>query len=191
MRNNIKRFFVAVLAACGLAVSAANVAAVPLTLIPESGDARCAIVVDPAVMASGSSTPGFNDSAWPTTDVALQTWSSLGLHNHMGSMWYRTTIDVAQPQSGKTVWLWVGSTDGAVKAFVNGQAVQGGVEPRKNETFKLVDEPASYGAPLRFDVTSAIRPGANAIALFATRGAGPNEIGTGGLLSPVVVYAEK
>ena len=139
----------------------------------------------------GFAKPGFDDAAWPTTDVTLQTWSSLGLHNHMGSMWYRATIDVAKAPAGKKVWLWVGSTDGAVKAFVNGQAVQGGVEPRKNETFKLVDEPASYGAPLRFDVTSAIRPGANAIALFATRGAGPNEIGTGGLLSPVVVYAEK
>ena len=63
MRNDIKRFFVAVLAACGLAVSAANVAAVPLTLIPESGDARCAIVVDPAVMASGSSTTGLVNPA--------------------------------------------------------------------------------------------------------------------------------
>jgi hypothetical protein len=113
----------------------------------------------------GFSNPGFNDSAWPTTDVALQTWSSLGLHNHMGSMWYRTTIDVAQPQSGKTVWLWVGSTDGSVKAFVNGQAVQGGVVPRTGETFKPVDAPSSYGAPMRFDVTSVIRPGANAIAL--------------------------
>jgi hypothetical protein len=107
----------------------------------------------------GFSNPGFNDSAWPTTDVALQTWSSLGLHNHMGSMWYRTTIDVAQPQSGKTVWLWVGSTDGSVKAFVNGQAVQGGVVPRTGETFKPVDAPSSYGAPMRFDVTSVIGRG--------------------------------
>ena len=172
--------------------SAQNIATNATLLVAKPvRDFRWKAVERGAPDTEGFAKPGFDDAAWPTTDVALQTWSSLGLHNHMGSMWYRTTIDVAQPQSGKTVWLWVGSTDGSVKAFVNGQAVQGGVVPRKNETFKLVDEPASYGAPLRFDVTSAIRPGANAIALFATRGAGPNEIGTGGLLSPVVVYAEK
>ena len=171
--------------------SAQNIATNATLLVAKPvRDFRWKAVERGAPDTEGFSTPGFNDSAWPTTDVALQTWSSLGLHNHMGSMWYRTTIDVAQPQSGKTVWLWVGSTDGSVKAFVNGQAVQGGVVPRTGETFKPVDEPSSYGAPMRFDVTSVIRPGANSIALFATRGAGPNEIGTGGLLSPVVVYGE-
>ena len=45
------------------ALLAANVAAAPLTLIPESGEARCAIVVDPAVMAPGSSTTGLVNPA--------------------------------------------------------------------------------------------------------------------------------
>ena len=135
--------------------------------------------------------PAFDDSAWPTTDVSLQTWSSLGLHNHMGSMWYRGKINVKKAPAGKRVWLWIGATDGSVIAYVNGKAVKGCVEPKKPGAYKLVDKPSGYGVPLLFDVTDIVKDGANDVAFFATRGPGPNELGTGGLLSPVVFFAEK
>ena len=43
------------------ALLAANVAAAPLTLIPESGDARCAIVVDPAAAGAATAAPDITD----------------------------------------------------------------------------------------------------------------------------------
>ena len=45
------------------ALLAANLVAAPVTLIPNSGDARCAIVVDPAVMAPGDSSKGLVNPA--------------------------------------------------------------------------------------------------------------------------------
>src|SRR5262249_3104088 len=34
--------------------------------------------------AGGWANPTFDDKAWKTTDVPIDTWSALGLHNYMG-----------------------------------------------------------------------------------------------------------
>ena len=39
--------------------------------------------------ANGWMNPDFKDSDWKTTDVCLETWSTLGQHDYFGSMWYR------------------------------------------------------------------------------------------------------
>lgn len=131
----------------------------------------------------------FNDSSWKKTDVATDTWSHLGYHNHMGSMWYRTTVDLKSIPSDKKIYLWIGGTDGSIAAFVNGKAVKGAQDP-KFDPKKLVDIPSGYGTPLRFDITDAVKKGKNVFAFFATRGPGPNEIGTGGIMSPLTVFVE-
>jgi len=69
-------------------------------------------------------------------------------------------------------------------AFVNirkkpGRQVQGGP-----------GVPRRPGAPLSFDVTAALKPGAdNQVTLTSTR-AFINELGTGGLLGPGYLYRE-
>ena len=42
-----------------------------------------------------------------------------------------------------------------------------------------------------YDATEALRPGKNVLDFYATRGQGPNEIGTGGIMGPVTIFAEK
>lgn len=136
--------------------------------------------------AAGWSRPEHDDSSWKTTDVSKETWSSLNLHNYMKSMWYRRHVKVPAVPAGKKVQLWIGATDGRVKVFVNGQHVNY-VNPKgeKEETF------VSYCHPASFDITAAVKPGAdNQISLFCSREF-LNEAGTGGLIAPVAIYRDK
>ncbi len=131
--------------------------------------------------------PGFDDSAWPKTDVAAETWSSIGLHAWFKSVWYRSEFRLAASvPKGKRVYLWLGATDGSVKVFLNGKPVSCvDAKGEVHETF------TGYCEPVSFDITEAVKPGgANSVAVLATR-TFFNELGTGGLLAPLVVYREK
>jgi hypothetical protein len=134
----------------------------------------------------GWSRPDFDDSAWKATDCVVDTWSSLGLHNYMGSAWYRMKLKLPALAAGKKTFLWVGSTDGRVKVFVNGQQM-----PHINEKSEKVDSVSGYCQPFTFDITTAVKSDANnSIALFCTREI-VNELGTGGLLAPAAVCVER
>lgn len=50
--------------------------------------------------------------------------------------------------------------------------------------------PSAFGRPIAFEATDAAKAGKNVLDVFAVREA-VNEVGTGGLLGPVTVYAEK
>jgi hypothetical protein len=135
---------------------------------------------------AGWSAPGFDDGKWRTTDVAIDTWSALGLHNYMGSAWYRTKLSLPALPKGKKVFLWIGATDGRVKVFVNGKHV-----PHAGPKGEKADSFTGYCQPASFDITDALAGAREAqLSLFCTREF-LNELGTGGLLSPVVVYREK
>ena len=136
--------------------------------------------------ASGWSRPDFDDSAWKMTDCAVDTWSALGLHNYMGTLWYRTKVQLPAVPAGKKVYLWLGATDGRVKVFVNGKHVAYvGPKGEKADTFTGFCQPAS------FDVTAAVKAGTeNQVSLLCTREF-LNELGTGGLIAPVVFYRDK
>lgn len=135
--------------------------------------------------AAGWMQPKFDDTAWKTTDPGVDTWSSLGLHNYMGSLWYRTNVNVPAPAAGKKTFLWIGSTDGRVKVFINGAHIQH-VNPKGEKEVDFV----GYCRPASFDITAALKAGENQISLFCTREF-LNELGTGGLLAAPAVYREK
>ena len=134
----------------------------------------------------GWSAPAFDDQAWETTDPCIDTWYALGLAGFYGSVWYRDTVVLPQLGAGKKVFLWVSSTDGKCRAFVNGQAVVS-VDDKGEE----IEEPEGFCRPFSFDVTAAARPGAeNQVTIVGTR-TFLNELGTGGLLGPVLFYTER
>lgn len=135
---------------------------------------------------AGWQQPKYDDSGWTETDCMTQTWSTVGFHNYLSSMWYRTKLKVPAVAFGKKIYLWVGATDGRVKVFINGRHV-----PYVNEKKETVDSFTGYCQPASFEITGAVEPGGeNTIALFCTREM-VNELGTGGLIAPVTVYAEK
>lgn len=136
--------------------------------------------------AAGWLRPEFDDAAWAATDCVVDTWSRMGLHNYMGSAWYRATIDVPDVAAEKKVRLWVGATDGRVRVFVNGQRV-----PYIDAMGKSSDSFSGYCQPVSFDITATVkRGGKNSVALWCTREF-MNELGTGGLLAPLAIYTEK
>lgn len=136
--------------------------------------------------SAGWSRPDFDDSAWKTTDCVNDTWSSLGLHNYMGSAWYRMKQKLPALPPGKKTFLWIGSTDGRVKVFLNGRHV-----PYINDKGEKADSVSGSCQPFSFDITSAVNSdGENSIALFCTREF-VNELGTGGLLAPAAIYTER
>ncbi len=87
---------------------------------------------------------------------------------------------------GKKVFLWVGATDGSIQVFLNGKPVSCvDAKGEVRETF------TGYCQPVSFDITDAVKVGAaNSVAVLATR-TFFNELGTGGLLAPLMVYREK
>jgi hypothetical protein len=135
--------------------------------------------------AAGWVKPEFSDKEWPTTDVCAETWSTLGHHDYMKSAWYRTEVKLPAVPKGRRVSLWLGSFDGSVKVFVNGQLVR-----HFSAKGQPTGEVAGYCQPFSFDITGVARPGLNTVALLCSR-TELNELGTGGLLAPMVVYAEK
>ena len=75
---------------------------------------------------------------------------------------------------------------GNAKVFVNGTHV-----PYTDDAGKTNEFAAGYCKPFSFDVTDAVKASAdNQITIKTTR-TFINELGTGGLLAPVTLYAEK
>jgi hypothetical protein len=134
----------------------------------------------------GWTKPEFDDSSWKTTRVGIETWSTLGYHNTMGRMAYRVTVGLDAVPVDKRAFLWIGSTDGTAKLFVNGQHVKY-TAPDKGGARDVF---SGYCQPAQFDVTDAVKPGANQITILCER-KWLNELGTGGLMGPVVVFREK
>lgn len=136
--------------------------------------------------AQGWQKADFVDKAWKKTDVATETWYGLGLAGYYGPSWYRATVKLPALPDGKKVYLWVGATDGACKVFVNGLPVS--YLDAKGEAKAEAD---GYCTPFSFDITAAAKGNAdNQVTILATRNF-LNELGTGGLIGPVLVYQEK
>jgi hypothetical protein len=127
----------------------------------------------------GPSAPSFDASSWRRTDVSIDTWSWLGLHNYFGSAWYRTTFDVPPGAASTPLQLWVAGTDGRIRVFVDGKEVQFVTTPN-NKT------PEGYATPFAFDA-GRLSAGSHVVAILAAR-TSLNELGTGGLMGPVVVH---
>ncbi len=128
------------------------------------------------------------DKEWPTTDPCVDTWAALGLAEFYGTVWYRTSVKLPAVPAGKKVYLWVTCLDSACKLFVNGQHV-----PYVNAKGERVAAFSGYCVPASYDLTAAIKPGAeNQITIAGSRPPGwINELGTGGLMGPVLIYMDK
>jgi hypothetical protein len=137
--------------------------------------------------ANGWQNAAFDDKAWKTTDVGTETWYTIGLQDYYGPVWYRTKAKLPANLAGKKVYLWVSSEDGNIKLFVNGQHV-----PYVNAKGETQDEfVGGYCKPISFDVTDAVKPGAeNQVTVIGTH-TFINELGTGGLLGPAYFYSPK
>lgn len=111
---------------------------------------------------------------WQTMKTSTRSWSDQGLRYYKGLAWYRQTIDLPAEAKGQRVFLWFGAIDEMAKVWVNGKPI--GISPRA--AFK----------PFELDATDAIRPGKANLVVVCVSNQRLNELGTGGIMGPVMFY---
>jgi hypothetical protein len=119
-----------------------------------------------------------------TTDVAVDSWSALGLHDYFGTMAYETKVTAKRPPAGKRALLWIGAVDGTLSVKVDGREARFVPRPGGPKT------PDGFEVPLAFDVTPLLKDGDQTITIRATRKT-LNELGIGGITGPVVLAHER
>jgi hypothetical protein len=120
--------------------------------------------------------PEITGGNWQKIKTSTLSWSDQGLRYYKGLAWYRQTVDVPAQFVGKRVFLWCGGVDETAKVWVNGQVV--GISP------------GSAFRPFEMDATNAVKPGKNVITMCVANLV-VNEVGTGGIVAPVMLYAPK
>jgi len=132
--------------------------------------------IDPARVGEeiGLWRAGITGGGWQSIKTSSSSWSNQGLRYYKGLAWYRQTIDVPQEFVGKRVFLWCGGVDESAKVWLNGKEV--GI---------------SHGAafyPFEMDATTMVKPGKNELTICVANLI-VSELGTGGIVSPVILYA--
>jgi hypothetical protein len=112
---------------------------------------------------------------WQRIKTSSSSWSNQGLRYYKGLAWYRQTVDVPAEFRGKRMFLWCGGVDEKAKVWVNGEPV--GISP------------GAAFSPFEVDATDAIRAGAKNTLTIAVVNDVVNELGTGGIVAPVMLYA--
>lgn len=112
--------------------------------------------------------------AWATRDVPFPreidipgAWQAQGVgepngplrHDYGGVAWYRRTVRVPEAWRGRSVRLRIGGAHRYTTLYVNGEKI---------------GEHGGFSAPFSFDVTDAVRPGAD--NAFALRVVNPGEV---------------
>jgi hypothetical protein len=128
----------------------------------------------------------FDDQAWKRTDAAVDTWSTLGFHNYFGRVWYRADVALPPAAAGKKTYLWLAGNDGSVKVFVNGAHV-----PWTDAKGDKAEEFVGHMQPISFDITDALSSGDTAQITIRCDRLTPNEIGSGGIIGPALIYRDK
>ena len=117
---------------------------------------------------------GVTGGDWQRLKTSSSSWSNQGLRYYKGLAWYRQTLTVPEKFAGKRVFFWCGGVDESAKVWINGKLV--GI---------------SHGAamyPFELDATEMITAGDNSIVVCVANER-VNELGTGGILAPVMLYA--
>jgi hypothetical protein len=128
--------------------------------------------------------PPFDDNEWKAADVCVDSWSHLGVHNYLGRAWYRTNVTVEPGPAGRRTFLWLGLSDGTTRVFVNGKPASW-----RDRDGTMSDELTGFCRPVSFDITDLLAAGQeNSIVIRCDRTL--NEIGSGGLIGPIVIYRE-
>jgi hypothetical protein len=133
-------------------------------------------LIDPPKVgeAIGLWKPEVTGGNWQKIRTSTSSWSNQGLRYYKGLAWHRQTVAIPTNYRGERVFLWCGGVDEKAKVWLNGKLI--GISPGA----------AFY--PFEMDATAAVKPGKNVIVI-AVRNEVVNELGTGGIVAPVMLYA--
>ncbi len=113
-----------------------------------------------------------------------RTWSAQGLRAYFGQTWYRQSVNIPAA-AGRKLMLWFSGVDNTADVWVNGQLVGSN---HSGAVFDL-DAFGSAFRPFAFDVTAAVRCGGENVVVVRHVRSRCNELGTGGIVGPVMIYA--
>ncbi len=115
----------------------------------------------------------FDDSQWRRVATYSNTLNAQGLPDTKSVMWYRTTMNVPQRREGRLVLFFTEIDGQAATVYVNGvEAADLGKEARRK--------------PFEVDVTNAVKPGENAVAIRIDHSR-ITELFLGGIIRPILL----
>ncbi len=118
--------------------------------------------------------PGLDDSAWGTLATFSKSWDDQGLGEYMGQAWYRISFTMPEIPAGADIRLWFGGFDENIEVWLNG--------------VRLGDH-KGFAKPKEFEnIAAHLRPGAANILAVRVDAGSLAELGTGGLMKPVMIY---
>lgn len=122
--------------------------------------------------------PDREKAGWKPMRTFSATLDEQGLPLFRGVLWYRHEFELPpDAQREATYRLWFGGVDSRVHVWLNGQDVA--------EAF------AGSFRPVEFDITAPLKPTGRNELLISVDNTFPNDIGTGGIIRPVVIYVPK
>lgn len=143
-------------------------------------------LLDPAEIGEigGWQRPGELGGNWSPLKTSSRSWSAQGLHYYKGVAWYRQTVRIPEKYKGRPIYLWFGGVDELAKVWVNGTLLGTNREP-------LMGLPGVPGTFRPFDLlaTDAVRLGEDNTVSVKITNKRLNEIGTGGIVGPVMFWS--
>ncbi len=129
---------------------------------------------------SGFMNPEHSTKDWRPLKTYSLSWSDQGLRYFKGEAWYRTTVKVADKFKNKKIKLWFGGIDDKADVWLNG---------KKLKCIKKGAAPS--GIHWEFDATPALHFGGDNVVVVKISNREVNELGTGGITEPAILWAEK
>jgi hypothetical protein len=128
-------------------------------------------------VARGWFTPTFNDAAWKKFATFSKSWVDQGLGWYHGDAWYRTRFRVPGAPRGADLRLWFGGFDYNVDVYLNGNHL---------------GEKRGFAKPAEFDnIAKHLKFGGENVLAVRVSSGGLAELGTGGIMMPVIIYQAK
>jgi hypothetical protein len=128
--------------------------------------------------ALGFFKPGMGANNWLKMKTLSSSWSNQGLRYYKGVAWYRTTVTVPAKFKGRPIKLWFSGIDDTPSVWINGKPL----------TCTLKGA-APMGRPWEFDTGATLRMGETNVVVVKVVNLRVNELGTGGITGPAMLWA--
>ncbi len=123
--------------------------------------------------------PGMGQGNWTKIKTCSSSWSNQGLRYYKGECWYRTTVKVDEKFKGRKINLWLGGVDDLADAWINGTKLP-----------LIVKGAPPCGKAWEFDASDALKFGTDNVVVVKVTNREVNELGTGGLTGPAMLWTD-
>ncbi|WP_166350107.1 DUF4838 domain-containing protein [Phytoactinopolyspora limicola] len=119
---------------------------------------------------------GVDTRTWRSADTVEKSWTRQGLRYYKGTAWYQCKVHVPDEYRDRELFLWLGTVDETARAWVNGHELE-------------VTRGGGSLKPQEFNATGRVVAGDVNEITIKVANASLNEIGTGGIMGPSLLWA--